>query len=426
MTIKEKVQSLITACQAATGIEGDLTQQVAALVGGSVGQSGWSYNGVVLPALPEWDREKYPVACISRMGEKYPWELKVFPSYKYETYNGKYRVGYTAPHRSWQSYDATNSNYTGEWTGGNEFTTEAWMATVGSDYILWTNRDILYEGGTVATPASDPVPVNGGTLSLEQKVQNLINACKAKTGIEGDLTVQIGALVSPSMYSYNGVVLPKLPEWDKETYPYVALMPFGGVYAMSEKIEYEAKAFGSQLHIPYPYLYAGFDMYGNFNAWELNEGDGSSQYKVYYGLPEWSNHDILQTGDGTVFLSASEPVGMYTPITLYDGEITLSQPDYMDNACGSVQLKGWYKIGDVLEITLNGNTATYTATTADTYNGVLVGNNGLNGNDPDGVDDGGDILLTYPHLNGDYVLSYIYIRTPGTHQVTIELLSTGG
>lgn len=110
------------------------------------------YNGVELPALPEWDKGKYPVAYIYRNTLFGGYVLGVCDSYVYEYNNaGNYRVGAykfrttTVKDGAWQKIQDSNDTGT------------SWLTNVGSDFIIWTNTDILYEDGTVATKATEPV-----------------------------------------------------------------------------------------------------------------------------------------------------------------------------------------------------------------------------------------------------------------------------
>lgn len=341
-----------------------------------------TYNGVELPELPVWDKVSYPYAFISYNTAGF-YSLYCFstePSVAYKSNqtlvpyseNGYY-IGAIFQENEW-----------GEFGEPKEFVGLLGSVTKG---IIWANFDLRYQGTEdVHFEASEPV------------------------------TTYENADVTINGVGYVGTILPSLPNYDKETYPYAMLSQLGGFYVSSNKITYGGVGIKS-MKVTAPYMQTTIGNDGHFRGWEQHD-TGTS----VFGKPTWSNHDILNE-DGTVYFSASnEPLPVSLPIIMYDGEIALEQPEWMDNASGNISLECGYKVGDTLEITLDGHTEIYTATMADTFTYVIVGNNGLNGNDTEGVDDGGDILLAVPQLVEGLWSSYIYTRTPGTHQVTIKLI----
>lgn len=115
------------------------------------------YNGVKLPALPEWDKETYPYAYIQDGSNLIPPGaraiiLRVFEVPVYAIGNA---VSTTAATNSitWKCpiTDAV------EWTGRTETTYEADASCGGN--AIWTNADILNMDGTLYLAASDPIPV---------------------------------------------------------------------------------------------------------------------------------------------------------------------------------------------------------------------------------------------------------------------------
>ena len=222
-----------------------------------------------------------------------------------------------------------------------------------------------------------------------------------------------------TMYSYNGTVLPALPEWDKEAYPYCAIGMFGTLYC------YSVTDGTTDLIAPFLEFELIDEDTHEDSTFEAPDKFHWGECKIietddYIRIPIWANHDLGS-------LTASEPVPVYLPITLFDGERTFSigsweDPSDYTSASASIGLKVGFGVGDTLEITLDGHTETYTARKVDTFNGVFAGNNGLNGNDTDGVDDGGDILVTFPHFGSSAWGAYLYTRTLGTHKVTIKLI----
>lgn len=126
----------------------------------------YSYNGVILPALPEWDRERYPYAYItywSSFGEFSLFTHEKRPiAYTQHTESGDWLTIGT-PEGCEVSYWGTVSpgNKKG-WDGRAEPITtrnSEGSALTSKEVVLWTNTDILNEDGTVFQTTSEPIPV---------------------------------------------------------------------------------------------------------------------------------------------------------------------------------------------------------------------------------------------------------------------------
>ena len=130
----------------------------------------------------------------------------------------------------------------------------------------------------------------------------------------------------PVAYLYNGVRLPKLPEWDRETYPYAVIYGTESngnlVYALdvySTPLRLTTKSSGSvYLGVNSSGEYWGVSMYGypwsdeprntfeNYGGRMISGTDsGSMQYDIV-----WANSDVLNE-DGSVYLAASDPIPVY-------------------------------------------------------------------------------------------------------------------
>ena len=106
------------------------------------------YNGIELPALPEWDKETYPYAYITNDGSLY--------CFWYEaTAKNVGDGGYMTSFSTTRMYLLKD----GVWEK---------TVTYGGGYLLWSNADTYYaEGdaideelwGTLYLAASDPIPV---------------------------------------------------------------------------------------------------------------------------------------------------------------------------------------------------------------------------------------------------------------------------
>ena len=131
----------------------------------------------------------------------------------------------------------------------------------------------------------------------------------------------------PIAYLYNGVRLPKLPEWDRERYPFAAL---NFIYS------------GENLLGAFLYCLPSVE-YGTANgertvnlsgALRCRISSGDSQWgavestsgSVLITALDWADFDILNV-DGTVYLAASQPIPVYDDIdaTLTDGVLYIKK-----------------------------------------------------------------------------------------------------
>lgn len=118
------------------------------------------YNGVELPALPDWDKETYPYAYIEKAIPENLYCLRVRDAnitvesdgLSYTRYKGtSCLLGGILEDGSWNLSDTVYTS------------TEDASYKINRDdscYILvWTNTDILNSDGTLYLAASEPVPV---------------------------------------------------------------------------------------------------------------------------------------------------------------------------------------------------------------------------------------------------------------------------
>lgn len=133
---------------------------------------------------------------------------------------------------------------------------------------------------------------------------------------------------TPVGYSYNGVVLPKLPEWDKETYPYAYFYLYNGRYVFIAKDRAAVYGWitvdGEEIRKVYSTYAAGETItiqraYCENGAWTTptvvyfeNTATGSGSYTLRSETsPLWANFNIIDKDDGTTYLAASDPVPVY-------------------------------------------------------------------------------------------------------------------
>lgn len=242
------------------------------------------YNGIELPALPETDK---PYAVIFR-GVTGAYYLKLSDTAITTDSDG----------------NAVNPQYI---ANGTESWSENTVITVTGE-VIWANYDVYTTDGTLYLSATDPVPVGNPITDPVSFMMGYQLGCR--------LRAQRGAK-KPIGYSYNGVVLPELPQWDKEKYPYAWIHQFNTAnpsYVLriaSEPIVYKKPIFKDY----YVYSMTGAGCIYNINdgAWEIFQSDVT--FDNYFPesdvLFSWTNTDIINQSDGTVYLAASEPVPIY-------------------------------------------------------------------------------------------------------------------
>lgn len=106
------------------------------------------YNGVRLPKLPEWDREMYPYASITRSGEKY----------FFRAYGEPLMTKEDSPYLEFEDGEAIVVIYELQddlWFFHGESSSTGGMRQP----LVWTGFDVLNEDGSVYFAASDPNPV---------------------------------------------------------------------------------------------------------------------------------------------------------------------------------------------------------------------------------------------------------------------------
>lgn len=117
------------------------------------------------------------------------------------------------------------------------------------------------------------------------------------------------------VYLYNGVRLPKLPEWDKETYPYVFIYKTATMFEVSYVLHltpnpYYAVSDNGKYCIGYrsddiSYMaYDDSDVFG-YKTNYISEGIRGELDNVV-----WANFDVLDE-NGELLLPASEPIPVY-------------------------------------------------------------------------------------------------------------------
>ena len=110
----------------------------------------------------------------------------------------------------------------------------------------------------------------------------------------------------PIAYSYNGTILPKLPEWDRSVYPYAVMFESGSLWVMDGKPYMKYSNTNAE--------YANYEVYTVENGTYILSNSGNNVN--VNSEPIWSNtdiyyHDGVADVGGTLFLKASDPVPVY-------------------------------------------------------------------------------------------------------------------
>lgn len=243
--------------------------------------TGYCYNGTVLPALPEWDREMYPhVILLVRDGIYFLWFRTTETTLVTPTDSGTIYCGLTG-------------NDTLQLTEGVWSETSNWNPY---NTPVWTSADIYYSddedngelSGTLYLAASEPLPTDNGKMV------------------------------------YGGVKLPPLPEWDKVTYPYALIVTTTDTESYRLYIS-DKPVFYRRIDEPNAVCLSAACKLGMSGIMYQNHPSmdgavwsdpyvmsigGASPWYDYASSYVWANHDLLWD-DGTVALSASDPIPVY-------------------------------------------------------------------------------------------------------------------
>lgn len=290
------------------------------------------YNGFKLPALPDYDADEYPylyiVTSVFYDGTGYAYLyacsewgfIETVDEYNNLTYSlgGAKLDADTEGKEFFRCYwmtaigeDITTGMYAGvntrEWTLQGEHECVYGSHAGNSDTgvgIDWANHHICWEDGTLFILGTDPVPVYfdpkawlvGFTIGLASKGSPWSKATQKE----------------PVAYLYNGVRLPKLPEWDREAYPYAVITKIG-----DEPDTYSYRVIADAA--PIVATATGYPSYkfkyGKWYEYDLSTGlawiDRSTSHVTNYGRIVWANENVADK-EGNVYMAKTEPVPVYT------------------------------------------------------------------------------------------------------------------
>ena len=128
------------------------------------------------------------------------------------------------------------------------------------------------------------------------------------------IRLNLAAVREPVAYLYNGVRLPKLPEWDKTVYPYAYIRKT--TYASGQ--HYTLYVFSCEVYVTSSGLLYPIATPISYRAGTNGDNFALGDEKTYTSTPIltgqkdiiWANFD-MKYDDGTLRIFASEPVPVY-------------------------------------------------------------------------------------------------------------------
>lgn len=335
------------------------------------------YNGIELPALPEYDKTAYPYAYVYLYTDYSGGRLILSPvPLTYSGYTDETNYFYATADCTVMIYKLTISEgVSGSYVPSNwEYYSSKTMnpdtsAIRAAGNFNWANTDTYKKSdGTLYLAASDPVPVPDEPESVLAWQKH--DAYKPNTKWDGNTFYRVmggkwvkQGVVSPSLvedeptgepiaYLYNGVRLPDINEvWtDKVAYPYAMIYTseYGYHELLLTSCEYK-KEKREDMFVPkntgeeilYHYAVTGegllFLKQLGYNV-KLNElcfgksqttAVGQPQYRL--GPLVWTSYDIYNDDivlDGSLYLATSDPVPVWDEPT---GESTDGVIDWDGN-----------------------------------------------------------------------------------------------
>lgn len=373
------------------------------------------YNGIELPALPNWDKAAYPYAVVNK-GVKGLYNLYC-SSVSFTAYEDDYgNINVSHENSTMLHYQCMTAEYA---YGASDGWVE--KSTLSNDVggVFWTNADIFFADGTLYLSASDPVPV---TIPKWAHMNSFLKGLAL--GLAGK---PLALAKQPVAYLYNGVRLPKLPEWDRVAYPYAVITGWRTAYVISEPFVVTDSAPFDKATPKVPFLRSTrkSDEYSGKEYWsEWEEVAESETILLYSGL--WANHEILYTDETVCTPKGNNPIPVYLPEILFDGEVTVEANDV--GICKvDILFANYYAVGDTLKVTINGVTEEYTVIKGYFGGQEIIGNEELINSGLTGVVDTGGawgIVNLGRTDTGAYDVR-LYTRNPGTYQLKIERIALG-
>lgn len=278
------------------------------------------YNGVELPALPEWDKTAYPYAFIVSQGSIH---LCISPNEPYIRESTSVLTGnlvHTLKFREDTTVKRWYANEAGEWEAvtDDDFDTSSVVPAP-----TWSNFDLLKEDGPLYLAASEPVPVTARNPAAMLAGFQLGTAIRRMRGMKQPEQPPVQTIVG---YRYgDSPVLPEIPKVEGFDHAYLsdATSLYGSecyMMVLSDKPVYWLQ--GSETALGWygdgTVIYQGAYVPGleeHESGFELIGPREIADNELVTVSPTsapllWTSHDILNA-DGSTYLASSEPVPVY-------------------------------------------------------------------------------------------------------------------
>lgn len=280
--------------------------------------SNYLYNGVELPALPNWDKALYPYVYISNGFSGIGRKFVCFQNIEYGVNDSGY---YCLVIPAGTGMSGLYSD--GQWKTPTVTTTDT-RITIPNDAFVWANFDVLNEDGSVYLAASEPVPILAPILAPTLDPLSLWLGWEAGNWVARQRGKKAEEEKTPVAYLYNGVRLPDIDtayaafadendvtvEQAKEMLPYAIILTAGGstylyICTFELSIDTNGKLNNSADGVSFVY-------WSHDESWSASGGGyiDAGNFDTNPLFCVWSSHDILNS-KGSVYLAASEPVPVY-------------------------------------------------------------------------------------------------------------------
>lgn len=254
------------------------------------------YNGVELPAPPEWHKDECPYALITKVAGL---DLHILTLSKGRPFYAKFDNSSNQMAICIPEFQIAYALHDGIWSQ-YEYRTEFLILEYYSP--VWTNVDILADDGTVFVGAGTTTDPNAPPKPADPKpicVNKNIN------------------------YLFGEVELPALPDFDIRVYPYV----MGNMIASNTLAMYASRTNTVHKDTDESNIGSPRAEYTICSAIRLTDevlewGDWTVINQSVHGKAlHWANYDILNE-DGTVWIEGSEPVpvGGEPELTIPEGD----------------------------------------------------------------------------------------------------------
>lgn len=269
-----------------------------------------AYSNVTPPALPVFESPYYVLVFNYTEGAEDWYQVHLFHSVEAFTYDGSIVTTATAKH---MVSDGT------AWTTAADEVEPSLSPGMHNDVYqrIYTNHSILDGNGDVWL-AADTVTAVGVS-------ENWLRSFW--TGVSLGLTSKtLFSKKEPVAYLYNGVRLPKLPEWDREKYPYAVIVLTDSIAVGDSVVDgirywlyFTAEPCVHSLGNNIPVGSMRYVLYADENTadicgssvWgEWLEAEMNTAMSTFLAEYVWANADVM-TANGEVKLSASEPIPVY-------------------------------------------------------------------------------------------------------------------